>query len=125
MTSAVVAFYKDNDYVGNVYYNSDGYPAHLGKLIYNFLRKKHMTYNTVEELYGKYILDPKTEATEIRNYESDIKNIKCYLIYSLKYDSETKNIVSISVQEFGNITFNGNLAEFAAFIEQERKIMFG
>ena len=124
MTSAIVAFYKDNDYIGNVYYNSDGYPAHLGEIIYEFLQKE-ATYNTIEELYGSYILDSETETKEIRNYISNIKSFDCNVIYSIKYDSKLKNVASISVEQLKELAFDGTVSEFAVFIEQEKEIMYG
>ena len=119
MTKAIIAFYKDNSYAGGVYYNSDGYPSYVGKKLLDFLQKE-ITYNTVEELYGCYILDSDTEVTEINKSVNDVKNTWANYTYLVNYDSKQKKIISVSVQSDGNeLEFTGTILEYAAFIGQE------
>ena len=119
MTKAIIAFFKDNVYVGGVYYNSDGYPAYTGKKLLDFLQKE-VIYNTVEELYGCYILDSNTEVTEINNHINDVKNMWANYVYLVNYDSKQKKIISVSVQsDETEPEFTGTILEYSAFIEQE------
>jgi hypothetical protein len=119
MTQAIIAFYKNNEHIGGVYYNSDGYPSYVGKKLLRFLQKETI-YNTIEELYGSYILDPDTDVGEINNDKGDVENMWANYNYLVNYDSEQKKIISVSVQsDADKFEFTGTIAEYAAFIKKE------
>jgi hypothetical protein len=119
MTTAIVAFYKDDIYIGGVYLNSDGYLSCVGKKLLDFLQKP-ISYNSLEELYAHYILDPETEVREIsKSLDSILHLIEDYA-YIVRYNSETKTVTSISVQRYGNKeVFTGTILEFDEFIKRE------
>jgi len=83
MTTAIVAFCLDSEYKAGIYYNSDGYIRHVGKIVSKFL-ENHPTHDSIGALIGDYIIDRKTESYELARNKS-VSDIPKWINFVILY----------------------------------------
>lgn len=95
MTKAIVAFCLDSEYKAGIYYNSDGYISHVGKIVSQFL-ENYPTHDSIGALIGDYIIDQETESYELARSTS-ISDIPEWLnfVYFIHYNSVSKKVECI------------------------------
>ena len=118
MTTAIVAFFADSEYKTGIYYNSDGYIRHVGKIVSKFL-ENHPVHDSVGALIGDYIIDKETKSYELARNKSasDIPNWLNFA-YFIYYDSVAKKVERVEVKDnYGERSFIGTVAEYIKWVE--------
>ena len=118
MTTAIVAFCLDSEYKAGIYYNSDGYIRHVGKIVSKFLEKSSV-HDSIGVLIGNYIIDKETKSYELARNKSvsDIPNWVNF-VYFIHYNSAAKKVEHINVKDnYGERSFSGTVAEYIEWVE--------